>query len=393
MCLNEFNQQAGFPTATLKKRLLVVGPQPPPVGGGTTSVQLLLDELARHTKIETFAINTSPQDYRKKARLLRWETVKRAGWIVRQYIRRVRDSNAVLVIGTESFFFVLGWFLLLLARQFHVPFYFKPLGGDLSLCLDARIRLFQRYMLSLLRATNGVLVQTRQLRSELAKLGCANTYYVPGYRPIPPDGSPPKRNSGEFRLVFLSQIVREKGPLLLLEALRILALEEGVSVFCDFYGPIPREDQREFFTQLEATPGARYCGTAETRTASKLMAGYDALAFPTHFVGEGHSGVIIEAMHAGIPVISTQFRAIPELITDGENGFLIPTGDSRALVFAIKRLALEPRLREKMGKANYQIGRGFRSDVVVPQMLEIMLPGSANPTEPISQPMSFGSIN
>jgi glycosyltransferase involved in cell wall biosynthesis len=230
-------------------------------------------------------------------------------------------------------------------------------------------------MLMILRAATGVLVQTRQLQTELATLGCINTYYVPGYRPALPNTTFTQQNRGKFRALFLSQIFREKGPLVLLEALRILALEDGASLECDFYGPVLNEDRREFLAQLEATPGARYCGIVQVGTTSRLMAQYNVLAFPTRFIGEGHPGVIIEAMQAGIPVISTQHRSIPELITDGENGFLIPVGDSQALASALKRLAVNPRLREKMGKANYRRGQEFRSDIIVSRMIEIIFPG------------------
>jgi len=77
-------------------------------------------------------------------------------------------------------------------------------------------------------------------------------------------------------------------------------------------------------------------------------------------------------MQAGVPVISTRHRAIPELITDGENGLLVPVQDSRALAEAIKRIALDFSLRERMGQANFHRGQEFRPDVVVPQMLDII---------------------
>ena len=380
-------------TRTPMKTLLVVGPHPPPFGGGTVSVQVLMDELARHTTIQTITINTSPRNYRKKTTLFKLETLSRILRISRHYIKSIKNCDAVLVIGTDSFIFTLGCLLLLMARQYHVPFYLKPLGAELSRCLEAQKKLIRSYMVMVLHAVTGVLVQTRRLQTELAKLGCADTYYVPGYRPVPPDISQAKRNLGEVRLIFLSQIGREKGPLLLLEGIRILALEDNVSVACDFYGPIFEEDRREFFSQLEVTPGARYGGIVEVGTASQLMAEYDTLVFPTYFASEGHPGVIIEAMLAGIPVISSQYWSVTELITDGENGFLVPMGDSRALASAIKRLALDHPLREKMGKENYRRGQEFRSDLVVSRMLEIILPGSANPTpigkELTGHPLSF----
>jgi glycosyltransferase involved in cell wall biosynthesis len=91
---------------------------------------------------------------------------------------------------------------------------------------------------------------------------------------------------------------------------------------------------------------------------------------------------LIEAMHAGVPTISTQLRTIPELVTDGVNGFLVPPQDSASLADAIKQLADNPVLRQKMGEANHQKGQEFRADTVVAKMLKIIFPGSVLIREP-----------
>ena len=63
---------------------------------------------------------------------------------------------------------------------------------------------------------------------------------------------------------------------------------------------------------------------------------YDALILPTIF--EGFGLVIIEAMAAGLPVITTPNSIGPELIKDGENGYIIPIRDSKAICEAIDKL-------------------------------------------------------
>jgi glycosyltransferase involved in cell wall biosynthesis len=229
-------------------------------------------------------------------------------------------------------------------------------------------------MLNILRAMDGVLPQTRQLQTMLINWGCANTYYVPGCRPPVTAPQAHREHSEKLRLIFLSQIKPEKGVLLLLEALQLLAQAGHQEITCDFYGPIYEDSQEQFFKALAATPGAHYHGVAEAGAASGLISNYDALVLPTYFISEGHPGVIIEAMQAGIPVITTYHRAIPELITHGENGFLVPVRDSQALAEAIKQLARDRPLRQQMSQANYKRAQAFRADVVVPQILQIVFP-------------------
>jgi glycosyltransferase involved in cell wall biosynthesis len=121
-------------------------------------------------------------------------------------------------------------------------------------------------------------------------------------------------------------------------------------------------------------PNVRHCGVAEAGTGTQLIANYDALILPTYYDTEGHPGVLIEAMHASVPVISTQIRTLSELVTNGENGFLVPPRDSRALADAIKQIAVDPALRAKMGEANHRRGKEFRADVVVAQLVKIVFP-------------------
>ncbi|MEM6403563.1 MAG: glycosyltransferase family 4 protein, partial [Cyanobacteria bacterium P01_D01_bin.116] len=61
--------------------------------------------------------------------------------------------------------------------------------------------------------------------------------------------------------------------------------------------------------------------------------------------------VFLEAMHYGLPIVTTNVSAMPELIEEGKNGFLVPIADSQALAKAISKLIENPDLITKMGEA------------------------------------------
>ncbi|HEX8897647.1 MAG TPA: glycosyltransferase family 4 protein, partial [Chthoniobacterales bacterium] len=67
--------------------------------------------------------------------------------------------------------------------------------------------------------------------------------------------------------------------------------------------------------------------------------------------------VIMEAMAAGLPVISTPLGGIPEMIEDGINGELIPERDPAALSAAIERLLDDPERARGFGSRGRQIAR------------------------------------
>ena len=63
---------------------------------------------------------------------------------------------------------------------------------------------------------------------------------------------------------------------------------------------------------------------------------------------------VAEAMAAGCPVVGSSVGAIPEIVADGETGFVVPPGDSRTLAQALERLASDPGLRARLGAAARQ---------------------------------------
>jgi glycosyltransferase involved in cell wall biosynthesis len=89
-----------------------------------------------------------------------------------------------------------------------------------------------------------------------------------------------------------------------------------------------------------------------------LLGMVDVFVFPSFW--EGFPNAVLEAMAAGRPVVATAVGGTPELVVDGETGFLVPTGDARALVHAIKVLLDDPGLGRQMGKAGHErVERSF----------------------------------
>jgi glycosyltransferase involved in cell wall biosynthesis len=357
------------------KTLLFVGPKPPPIGGSPLTVQAMLGELAFYPGVRVVLINTSPYtDVRHNMLGFKFEKVKRTFAIVPQFLRHIRASDATLVFANELFAITLAPVLLVLARLYGKPFFLKPVGAGLDLYIERRSKPLRAYLLKVLRSTDAVLTQTRLLEADLTRLGCANARYLPGCRPPTPSSGGRTGSQDEFKVVFLGHITRQKGPFILLEALDILSRTCMRRISCDFYGPIHHDCRDEFLEGLRRVKHVEYRGMVEAGASSQVISNYDVLVLPTSFKTEGHPGVLIEAMQAGVPVISTQIRTIFELVTDGQNGFLVPPEDPSALADAIRRLALDPGLWAEMAEANRRRGHEFRADVVVAQLLKIIFP-------------------
>ncbi|MFK8112789.1 MAG: glycosyltransferase family 4 protein [Rubripirellula sp.] len=75
----------------------------------------------------------------------------------------------------------------------------------------------------------------------------------------------------------------------------------------------------------------------------------------------------LEGMRIGLPLIGTSVGGIPEQITDGESGYLVPRGDDHALADRLRKLLLDPSLRKQMGQKGLQ---RFHADFQYERMLE-----------------------
>jgi glycosyltransferase involved in cell wall biosynthesis len=89
---------------------------------------------------------------------------------------------------------------------------------------------------------------------------------------------------------------------------------------------------------------------------------------------EGMPMSLLEAMAAGLPVISTRVGGIPELVSDGVDGILLEPGDINGLTDALRRLLQNGELARQMGRAGRQkIESTFATSVILPQIEQLYL--------------------
>jgi glycosyltransferase involved in cell wall biosynthesis len=88
--------------------------------------------------------------------------------------------------------------------------------------------------------------------------------------------------------------------------------------------------------------------TPQSEALVALYRSADIFALPSR--GDCTPQAVTEAMACGLPVVATRVGAIPEMVTDGVNGYLVPPRDPRALATALKALAQHPSRRHPMGR-------------------------------------------
>lgn len=174
---------------------------------------------------------------------------------------------------------------------------------------------------------------------------CANGIAVPAM---------PQREEPEHpRLLFLSNLIRSKGVPELLETCQILQ-QEGVDFVCELVGK-ETEDYSAASLDVEIrekglTDCVRYVGPKYGEDKWATLAGADVFVFPSWYPAECFPLVLLEAMAAGLPVVTTDEGAIPDIVRDGENGFVCPVHNPEVTADAIRKILTDSALRKEMGE-------------------------------------------
>jgi len=92
-----------------------------------------------------------------------------------------------------------------------------------------------------------------------------------------------------------------------------------------------------------------FAGYLSQDAVAAALSQADAFVLPSF--AEGLPVVLMEALATERPVIATQVAGVSELVEDGVTGFIVPPGDTEALADRIGRLADDPDLRTRMGRA------------------------------------------
>jgi glycosyltransferase involved in cell wall biosynthesis len=148
--------------------------------------------------------------------------------------------------------------------------------------------------------------------------------------------------------------------------------QEGRRITLDLYGPV-REGYEECFQALleQAGEAVTHHGYVDHGEMLRSYPNYDVLVLPTTYPGEGYPGVIIEALANGLPVIATRWRAIPEIVKDGENGLLCEPKDIDSLADCLTRIAVDGDLYARLAENTCEFSQRFSPDEVLARLCRL----------------------
>ena len=159
------------------------------------------------------------------------------------------------------------------------------------------------------------------------------------------------------RLLFLSNLIPSKGVYVLLDACKILR-ERNLQFVCDFVGGETKEINRATFEAAVKVRGlddvVYYHGPKYGEEKECYWQNANIFVFPTFYYNECFPLVLLEAMQWGLPLVSSDEGGIPDVVKNGENGFVCERKDPNSLAVALEKLIKDSNLRRRMGERGYQ---------------------------------------
>ena len=156
-----------------------------------------------------------------------------------------------------------------------------------------------------------------------------------------------RSTTDSLRVLFVGRLVPEKGPSVLLDAVGLLA-SEGVEIDVRMVGGGPLVDTlADEVSRSGLGDRVQLLGPVGQDAIAEHFAWADTFCLPSF--AEGLPVVLMEAMAAGVPPVTTRIAGIPELVLDGINGFVVSPGRPDLVADRLAQLARDPQMRATLG--------------------------------------------
>src|SRR5215472_15629853 len=166
------------------------------------------------------------------------------------------------------------------------------------------------------------------------------------------NGHPPSRRASAH-ILCVGATTREKGIFDAIEVFRAVRQTHPEAVLTIAGGGADFDSLKSAVEHAGLQDSVRILGWVTKAEVQALLHDADVFLFPSH--AECMPNAVLEAMAAGLAVVSTRVGAIADAIQTGESGFLADVGDTGAMVDAVERLLGDPTLRAQMGSRAREI--------------------------------------
>ena len=277
-------------------------------------------------------------------------------WSLRLF-KEVHSFQANIIIAQQAYLNgLIGTIAGIISRK---SCFILAIGSDLKIYSQT---LIGKSMISwMLKQVSGVICVSRDLEKIAKSFGARNTLVIPP--PIDLSGLIERnfRKSGD--IISVARLEPVKGIPYLIRAMSLIK-DSNLIIIGD--GP-ERSALESLSLRLGLSDRIFILGQLDHNTEfwDRLQ---EATVFVLPSLSEGLPRVLLEAMTCGLPIVATNVGGIPEIITDGVNGYLVPPRNETALAEAIERVLNDDNFRRNASKENRKMARNYAISIIGQQL-------------------------
>ncbi len=159
------------------------------------------------------------------------------------------------------------------------------------------------------------------------------------------------KDYSQFKILFMSNLLKEKGINTLVESLLALQ-QEGIVIRTTIAGSIPPSNM-DILTEIQRLDDTKFVGLLSGYNKQKALENSTVFCLPTYYPMEGQPLSILEAMSAGNMIITTQHAGIPDFCTE-KNALFVEKNDVQSLTNTLKFVFENPSIIQEKGSYNHQ---------------------------------------
>ncbi len=345
-------------TTGLKKILFILH-MPPPVHGAAMVGKYIHDSELINSQYECRYINlataTSLEDIGKvgmKKMLVFCRLLRK----IRQTVKTLHPDLVYVTANAKGGAFYKDYVIVMMLKrmgcQVVVHYHNKGVSARQDRWLDHRLyrRFFKDLKIILLseRLYPDIQKYVKRENVYICANGIAQNHGLREVRGIP-NNAP--------RILFLSNLLIEKGVLVLLDALKIIK-DKGCLFVCDIVGGETAEigavHLEEEIRQRGLQGQVSYQGQRYGTDKEAFLQDADLFVFPTFYQNECFPLVLLEAMQHSLSIVTTDEGGIADIVKDGGNGLICEKNDPVDLAKYLERLLNNQSLRIMMGQEGYR---------------------------------------
>ncbi len=338
-----------------RPRVLILGKLPPPYIGPAVATKIIMEShLNDQFKLLHFdtRINENVSDM-GTFRFSKISTIRDLYRAFRQKITHTKPDLVLIPIGQTAAGFFKDISFIRIAAATGARVLLQLRGSEFRVWYDGLDLLRKRVVRTQLRKADGVIVLGENLRWIFKDLFSDDRIFV-----VPNGGDFifPERKNQTLRITYLANYLPGKGLLELLEALFLMTQKSLPAFEFHAYGSWNNPAYRQKCLEMANRPEMAHChihGDVSGFEKWQALADSDIFVFAPKSP-EGHPWSIVEAMAAGLPIISTNRGAIVQSVVHSHNGFLFENPEPALIADALEQLLDDPEMRKNMGRASRQ---------------------------------------